>query len=60
MSSSGPILDLATVGEVAAVFHSQKDIDSRSMRSCCRVSIVPKLMSSIALINCDRNPRTLG
>jgi hypothetical protein len=27
MSSSGPILDLATVGEVAAVFHSQKDID---------------------------------
>jgi hypothetical protein len=27
MSSSDPILDLATVGEVAGVFHSQKDID---------------------------------
>jgi hypothetical protein len=27
MSSSDPIFDLATVGEVAGVFHSQKDID---------------------------------
>jgi hypothetical protein len=27
MSNSDPILDLATVGEVAGIFHSQKDIE---------------------------------